>query len=92
MRGPAGIFCLGNPTREGEKGEGWPYFVLERGGGGILPSRREGCDFAVLRTRCGIPPLRVNPDGAGAAMCRHVGMKPPSPSPRSWNCLLQRPA
>lgn len=62
-----GGFCLGNPTREGEKGEDWPYFVLERSGGGIRPSRRKGCDFAVLRTRCGIPPPRVNPDGAGPA-------------------------
>lgn len=35
--------------------------MLERGGGGVQPSRRKGCDSAVLRTRSRILPPQVNP-------------------------------
>lgn len=54
-------FAWGTPLKKGRKEKRRPYFVLERGGGGVQPSRRKGCDSAVLRTRSGILPPQVNP-------------------------------
>lgn len=34
----------------------------------------------------------LTPTAPGRPLCRHVGMKPPSSSPRPWNCLFYRPA
>lgn len=67
--------------------------MLERGGGGVQPSWRKGCDSAVLRTRSGIPPPRVNPDCARLAAEQTRGNKAPlfvaaaralPPSPSGW--------
>lgn len=79
MRGPGGVFCLGNPTQEGEKEEDAALFCVgaERSGGVVPLSRRKGCDSAVLRTRFGIPPPHVNPDGAGLAAGQTRGNETP---------------
>lgn len=77
-----GAFAWGTPLEKGRKEKTRPYFVLERSGGGIPPFRREGCDSAVLRTRCGTPPPRVNPDCAGPAAVQTRGNEaPPRPPP-----------
>lgn len=67
--------------------------MLERGGGGVQPSWRKGCDSAVLRTRSGIPPPQVNPYCARLAAGQTRGNKAPlfaaaaqelPPSPSGW--------
>lgn len=35
---------------------------------------------------------RLTPTAPGRPLCRHVGMKPPSSSPQTWNCLLYHQA
>lgn len=74
---PPGPFARGTPLKKGRKDKMRPYFVLERGGVGIRPSRRKGCDSAVLRTRYGIPPPEVNPDCAGPAAVQTRGNEAP---------------
>lgn len=76
-RSRGGAFAWGTPLEKGRKKKTRPYFVLERSGGVIRPSRRKGCDSAVLRTRSGIPPPRVNPDGAGPAAGQTRGNEAP---------------
>lgn len=51
--------------------------MLERGGGGVQPSWRKGCDSAVLRTRSRIPPPQINPDCARLAAGQTRGNKAP---------------
>lgn len=70
-------FSWGTPLKKGRKEKKRPYFVLERGGGGIQPSRRKGCDSAVLRTRSGILPPQVNPYCARLAAGQTRGNKAP---------------
>lgn len=76
MRDPGGGFCLGNPTREGEK-EDEALFCVGAEQRNDTALWRKGCDFAVLRTRYGIPPPRFNPDGAGPAARQTRGNEAP---------------
>ena len=79
-------------SRRGERRRRGPILCWSGAAEGSGPLGGKAVTLQFYAHAAGSLRHRLTPTAPGRPLCRHVGMKPPSSSPQTWNCLLHHRA